>query len=165
MSWTIYESPLGPLTLRAGAHGLTGLHYPGRGPIRDEHERDPRPFADVVAQLEEYFAGERRTFDLALDAGGTAFQRAVWQRLLEIPYGTTITYTQLAHAIGRPDRLRAAASAVGRTPMPIVIPCHRVVAADGGLTAYGGGLQRKRALLDLERRGAGIPPAGQLALL
>jgi methylated-DNA-[protein]-cysteine S-methyltransferase len=87
--------------------------------------------------------------------GGTPFQRAVWRRLREIPYGTTITYSDLARSVGRPDVVRAVAAAVGRTPVPIVIPCHRVVAADGGLTGYLGGLHRKQALLDLERRVAG----------
>jgi methylated-DNA-[protein]-cysteine S-methyltransferase len=156
MAWAIYDSPLGPLTLRSGLRGLTGLDYPGRGGPLDAHDRDPRPFAAAVAQLEEYFAGERQAFDLPLDPRGTAFQQAVWLRLLAIPYGSTITYTELAHAIGRPDRIRAVAAAVGRTPLPILIPCHRVVAADCALTGYRGGLQRKRALLDLE---------GQLALL
>jgi methylated-DNA-[protein]-cysteine S-methyltransferase len=112
-----------------------------------------------VRQLEEYFAGRCQRFDIALDLGGTAFQRRVWQQLRAIPYGATITYTQLAQAIGRPDRVRAAAAAVGRTPVPVILPCHRVVAADGALTGYLGGVQRKQALLDLERRGAaGLEP-------
>jgi methylated-DNA-[protein]-cysteine S-methyltransferase len=165
--WTIHESPLGPLTLRGGPHGLTALEFPGRGAPRDETGRAPDLFADAVAQLEEYFAGARRHFDLELDLGGTPFQRGVWRRLLEIPCGETLSYGALARALGRPDGVRAVAAAVGRTPVPIIVPCHRVVASDGALTGYRGGLQRKQALLDLER-GVAPPPgwaARQLGLL
>jgi methylated-DNA-[protein]-cysteine S-methyltransferase len=170
-TWTIYESPLGPLTLRGGPRGLTALHFPGRGAPLDEAGRAPAAFAGATRQLDEYFAGRRQRFELALDLGGTPFQRAVWERLLAIPYADTMSYAALARAIGRPDRLRAAAGAVGRTPVPIIVPCHRVVASDGALTGYLGGLQRKQALLDLERHGAaGLEPppvwAGtQLAML
>ena len=169
--WTVYESPLGPLTLRGGPRGLTGLDFPGRGDARDEAAHDPEALAEPMRQLEEYFAGRRQRFDLALDLRGTPFQRAVWARLLAIPYGATTTYGTLAAALGRPDRVRAVGAAVGRTPVPIVVPCHRVLGADGSLTGYGGGLHRKQALLDLERRGAaghGPEPAWafrQLALL
>ncbi|MEA2151643.1 MAG: methylated-DNA-[protein]-cysteine S-methyltransferase [Solirubrobacteraceae bacterium] len=149
--WTIHESPLGPLTLCGGPHGLTALEFPGRGAPRDETCRAPDLFAAAVAQLEEYFAGARRQFDLELDLGGTPFQRGVWRRLLEIPCGETVSYGALARALGRPDGVRAVAAAVGRTPVPIIVPCHRVVASDGALTGYRGGLQRKQALLDLER--------------
>jgi methylated-DNA-[protein]-cysteine S-methyltransferase len=165
--WTIYESPLGPLTLRGGASGLTSLHFPGRGQPLDENDHEPVLFAAAVQQLEEYFAGDRRKFDLALDVGGTAFQRSVWRELLAIPYGETTSYGALARAVGRPDRARAVGAAVGRTPVPIIVPCHRVLGSDGALTGYGGGLQRKRALLDLERR-ADVPATWsmrQLALL
>ena len=150
--WTTYESPLGPLTLRGGPRGLTALDLPGGGAPRDEACRAPDLFADAVAQLEAYFAGERRRLHLELDLGGTPFQRAVWQRLLEIAYGETMSYGALARALGRPGSVRAVAAAVGRTPVPIVVPCHRVVAGDGALTGYRGGLQRKQALLDLELR-------------
>jgi methylated-DNA-[protein]-cysteine S-methyltransferase len=162
-NWTVYESPIGPLTLKGGPRGLRALHFPGRGEPLDEAARDPEPFATALRQLEEYFAGERREFDLTLDLDGTVFQRAVWDRLRAIPYGTTMTYGELAAAIGRPDRVRAVGGAVGRTPVPIIVPCHRVIGADGSLTGYGGGLQRKRALLDLE---GGATPAlhRQLAL-
>jgi methylated-DNA-[protein]-cysteine S-methyltransferase len=152
--WTTYESPLGPLTLRGGARGLTALAFPGRGEPRIEGDHDPASFADATRQLDEYFGGHRRRFELELDLHGTPFQRAVWDRLLQIPYGTTISYAALAASIGRPDRVRAAGGAVGRTPVPIVVPCHRVIGSDGALTGYGGGLRRKAALLDLERRGA-----------
>lgn len=122
----------------------------------------------AAAQLEEYFAGGRRRFDLELDLGGTPLRRAVWARLLEIPYGATTSYGELAAGIdpslyparlARHERVRVAAAAIGRTPTPILVPCHRVIGADGSLTGYGGGLQRKQALLDLESRiAAGLPP-------
>jgi methylated-DNA-[protein]-cysteine S-methyltransferase len=169
-AWDVYESPLGPLTLLAGEAGLTGLSFPGRATGLDERDRDPAALAGVVAQLEAYFSGERRAFELPLALAGTPFQRRVWAELRRIPYGATVSYMELAERVGRPDIVRGVAAAVGRTPVPIVVPCHRVVGADGSLTGYGGGLQRKRALLDLEARVAGgdPPPPGafrQLALL
>ena len=165
IAWDIYESPLGPLTVEAGHLGLTALSFPGRGPARDERRRDPAALAEAAAQLDAFFAGERRAFDLPLDLHGTPFQRHVWAALARLPYGTTVTYTALAEAVGRPDVVRAVAAAVGRTPVPIVVPCHRVVGAGGALTGYGGGLQRKAALLDLEARvAAGLPPEPAWAL-
>lgn len=122
---------------------------------------------EVVDQLEAYFAGERKAFELDLDLRGTPLQRLVWEQLLEIPYGTTTTYGDLAGRIDEsfyPDglepykRVRLVGAAIGRTPTPILVPCHRVIGADGSLTGYGGGLRRKQALLDLESRGvAGRP--------
>jgi methylated-DNA-[protein]-cysteine S-methyltransferase len=151
--WDVYESPLGPLTITASERGLTELRFPGRASILAEDDRCPEALSPTREQLDQYFAGERRDFELALDFAGTPFQQRVWQRLLEIPYGSTLSYSQLAEAVGRPDILRGVAATVGRTPIPIVIPCHRVVGANGALTGYGGGLDRKRALLDLERSG------------
>lgn len=154
-SWTVYESPLGPLTLLASPTGVAHLRFPGPIGRLEEADRRPRAFVAATEQLDEYFAGDRASFDLDLDVGaGTEFQRQVWRQLERIPYGTTISYTQLAAAIGRPDRARAVGAAVGQTPVPIIIPCHRVVAANGALTGYGGGVDRKRALLDLEARAA-----------
>lgn len=150
--WDVYESPLGSLTVAAGPRGLTGLSFPGRGGARDERARDRVALAPAVRQLDEFFAGDRRAFELALDLRGTPFQQRVWAALRRIPYGATLTYAELAQAVGRPDIVRAVAAAVGRTPVPIVVPCHRVIGAGGALTGYGGGLQRKAALLDLERR-------------
>ena len=159
MAWTIYESPLGPLTLVAGPRGLTDLSFPGR--LRPPAEATKRPMPAVVDQLDAYFAGERHSFDLALDLDGTPLQKAVWQELLEIPYGTTTSYGELAGRIDesmyRSDvepykRARVVGAANGRNPVAIIVPCHRVIGADGSLTGYGGGLQRKQALLDLERR-------------
>jgi methylated-DNA-[protein]-cysteine S-methyltransferase len=157
--WDIHETPIGPLTLHAGPRGLSGLSFPGRcGPL-DEADHDPPALAAAARQLDEYFAARRTAFELPLDLTGTPFQQRVWAALREIPHGRTVTYTELARAVGRPDVVRAVAAAVGRTPVPIVVPCHRVLGAGGALTGYGGGLARKQALLDLERRGAaGLEP-------
>jgi methylated-DNA-[protein]-cysteine S-methyltransferase len=174
-AWTIYESPLGSLTVTAGPGGISGIYFPGRrSPRLDESAR--RPLTEATDQLEQYFAGERQDFELELDLGGTPFQRLVWARLRQIPYGSTISYGELAGEIepaAYPDdlepyqRTRLAAATVGRTPTPIVVPCHRVIGADGSLIGYGGGLPRKRALLDLESGGATDRPVepSQLALL
>ncbi|MEA2168400.1 MAG: methylated-DNA-[protein]-cysteine S-methyltransferase [Solirubrobacteraceae bacterium] len=148
--WTIYDSPVGPLTLFAGEHGLRSLWFPGGEPPTGTP--DPAALAPVTTQLDEYFAGERRTFDLELDLRGSEFQLEVWTALREIPFGETIAYGELAARVGRAghEHVRAVAGCVGRTPVPIIVPCHRVIGADGSLTGYGGGLDRKRALLDHE---------------
>lgn len=152
--WDVYESPLGPLVIEARPAGLSALFFPGRAPALDERARDPVTLAAAARQLDEYFAGGRQTFDLPLDLAGTPFQQLVWQQLQQIPYGTTTTYGQLAQAVGRPDIVRAVAGVVGQTPVPIIVPCHRVIAASGALTGYLGGIHRKHALLELELRGA-----------
>jgi len=168
--WTTYESPLGTLTLVGGDAGLKGLLFPG-GDRLDEADRDADAFTNITAALDQYFAGERRQFDVDLDLHGTPFQLSVWEQLRAIPYGTTISYSELARRIGRQDRVRAVGGAVGRTPIPIIVPCHRVIGADGSLTGYGGGLPRKRTLLEHEgaafgsRRSEGSRRAGQLALV
>jgi methylated-DNA-[protein]-cysteine S-methyltransferase len=108
--------------------------------------------ADATAQLDAYFAGDRIAFDLPLDLVGTPFQLQAWQALAELPYGTTVTYGEQARRLGRPNAFRAVGAANGRNPVPIVLPCHRVVGADGSLTGFGGGLDTKRWLLDHERR-------------
>ena len=160
MNFSIYESPIGPLTLIAGPDGLRGLHFPRRGPSKREADQvqSNRVLAAATEQLDAYFAGELRNFELDLDLVGTMFQRRVWAALREIPYGSTTTYGTLAHEIGeelgRADfNPRAVGAAVGRTPVPIIVPCHRVIGSDGSLTGYGGGLHRKRALLDFEGGG------------
>jgi methylated-DNA-[protein]-cysteine S-methyltransferase len=175
--WSTYESPLGRLTLVAGPRGLRRISFPGRGgerPDRDESTRDPGAlvFADVTAQLDEYFSGVRRDFDIALDLDqGTPFTRGVWAEIARIPYGSTTSYGAIARVIGRMDRVRAVGSAVGRTPVPIIVPCHRVVGTSGDLVGYGGGLARKVALLELEsevsggRRLPALWDARQLSLL
>ena len=172
--WTVYESPFGPLTLVAGPRGLTDLNFPGR--LRPPGEAAREPMADVVEQLDAYFAGELRSFDLPLDLRGTPLQVAVWRALLEIPYGKTASYGEQATRIDPdlfdPDvepwqRARVVGAANGRNPISIIVPCHRVIGADGSLTGYGGGLDRKRALLDLERRAAGSGDSAgqQIALI
>jgi methylated-DNA-[protein]-cysteine S-methyltransferase len=158
MPFTILESPFGPLTLIAGGDGLRHLYFPRRAPALDESDRDPDRLEAATDQLEQYFNGERTVFELPLDCHGTPFQRRVWRALQEIPYGTTTTYGALARELGsgRSDGAhdaRAVGAAVGATPIPIVIPCHRVIGADGSLTGYGGGLHRKRALLAFEATG------------
>ena len=181
MKWSAYESPFGLLTLIGVEAGLREVHFPGRAPALDRLERDDQPFRDVRSQLEEYFTGEREAFDVALDVSGTEFQWRVWRALQELPFGSVTTYGALASELGVPDSATAAAggrtvtapqkvgSAIGATPTPIVIPCHRVVGADGSLTGYRGGLQRKRALLDFEARRVGRAGfwthQGQLSLL
>jgi methylated-DNA-[protein]-cysteine S-methyltransferase len=153
--WSTYESPLGRLTLVAGPRGLRAITFPDRDgqqqSERDDAARDPGAFADVTGQLDEYFSGERRSFELALDLDqGTPFARSVWAEIARIPYGSTTSYGSIARAIGRVDRVRAVGSAVGRTPVPIIVPCHRVIGTSGDLVGYGGGLARKVALLELE---------------
>jgi methylated-DNA-[protein]-cysteine S-methyltransferase len=158
MPFTIFESPIGPLTLVGGRDGLRRLYFPEHAPALDENDHHPVELAAVTEQLAEYFAGQRTVFDLALDCSGTAFQRSVWRALQEIPYGTTTTYGALARKLrsggsGAAHDARAVGAAVGATPTPILIPCHRVVGADGSLTGYGGGLRRKRSLLAFEATG------------
>jgi methylated-DNA-[protein]-cysteine S-methyltransferase len=158
MPFTILHSPLGQLTLIAGGDGLRRLYFPPRAPALDENDRDPYRLAAATDQLEQYFNGERTTFELPLACHGTPFQRRVWRALQEIPYGTTTTYGALARELGSgrsrgAHDARAVGAAVGATPIPIVIPCHRVIGADGSLTGYGGGLHRKQALLAFEATG------------
>jgi methylated-DNA-[protein]-cysteine S-methyltransferase len=141
------DTPLGPLLLSADGNRLSGVAF--------AHEasgaRSGAPiFAEAEAQLGAYFAGELERFELPLAARGTAFQRGVWEALREIPYGSTTTYSELAARLGRPSACRAVGAANGRNPLPVVVPCHRVVGSAGALTGYGGGLGRKRRLLALE---------------
>jgi methylated-DNA-[protein]-cysteine S-methyltransferase len=156
-TWTIFESPIGPLTVVAGPNGITNIYFPGRRPSLPEAGR--QPLREVVAQLESYFAGERRTFELDLDLRGAPLQREVWRRLLEISYGETTTYGEIAGRVDESlydsglepyERPRVVGAAIGRNPVPVVVACHRVIGADGSLTGYYGGLERKRTLLELE---------------
>jgi methylated-DNA-[protein]-cysteine S-methyltransferase len=154
----LYESPLGSLTL-IGDDLLAGVLFPRRGMKLEEAERSPARLAAARQQLAQYFAGERRDFELEVELVGSDFECAVWGELAAIPYGSTVSYGEIAQRIGAPGEAREVGSAVGRTPTPIVLPCHRVVGADGSLTGYGGGLWRKRILLELERRVlAGLDP-------
>lgn len=150
-----YESPLGPMLVAATARGLAGVWFEGQRHLPD-HSHWPVQASHPVlrqaqAQLTEYFAGTRSSFDLPLDLqGGTAFQRSVWDALLAIPRGGTTSYGTISRSIGQPSAVRAVGAAVGRNPLSIVVPCHRVLGADGSLTGYAGGLERKTALLRLE---------------
>jgi methylated-DNA-[protein]-cysteine S-methyltransferase len=150
---TSIDSPIGPLTLTARDGALTGVHMHNQrhAPVLPSTcERDDGPFADAVEQLRAYFAGELTAFDLPLAMHGTEFQRRVWAGLLEIPYGETMSYGELAAHVGSPGASRAVGLANGRNPVAIVVPCHRVIGADGSLTGYGGGLERKTWLLEHE---------------
>jgi methylated-DNA-[protein]-cysteine S-methyltransferase len=140
------DTPMGPLWVEADRDGLTSIAFEGPLGARSD---DPL-LAEAEEQLHAYFAGELERFDLPLSPGGTAFQRRVWNAVAAIPYGTVTTYGALADAIGTPRAWRAVGAANGRNPLPIVVPCHRVVGVSGALTGYGGGLERKRALLALE---------------
>ena len=153
--YTQIESPLGPLLLVADAAGLRQILFVnGRHPAQPESswEEDRTLLKETTRQLQAYFAGELENFDLQLAPEGTPFQLAVWHRLCDIPYGETISYGQLASRIGNPKASRAVGLANGSNPIPIVIPCHRVIGSNGKLTGYGGGLPIKEKLLALERR-------------
>jgi methylated-DNA-[protein]-cysteine S-methyltransferase len=144
-------TPLGELTLVASLRGLRGILWEGQSPPGTEPAHGREDVLDAAArQLEAYFAGELRRFDLPLDLAGTEFQLAAWRALADIPYGTTISYGEQARRLGRPRAVRAVGAANGRNPLPIVLPCHRLVGADGSLVGFGGGLARKRLLLEHE---------------
>ena len=147
--YTQIPSPIGQLLLEGNEQALQGLYMAPAAP-RPGWSNAREPFANAVEQLEQYFAGERVEFDLELDMRGTDFQKNVWEALLTIPYGETRSYGEIARQIGRPDRARAVGAANGSNPISIIVPCHRVIGSDGSLTGYGGGLDRKRFLLDHE---------------
>ncbi|MFF9281467.1 methylated-DNA--[protein]-cysteine S-methyltransferase [Streptomyces griseosporeus] len=150
---TVIDSPYGPLTLVAEDGVLCGLYMTDqrhRPPEESFGTPDETPFAEAEEQLEAYFAGELKEFTLELRLNGTPFQRRVWEQLRTIPYGERRTYGELAAALGNPAASRAVGLANGRNPIGIIVPCHRVVGADGSLTGYGGGLERKQRLLDFE---------------
>jgi methylated-DNA-[protein]-cysteine S-methyltransferase len=151
--YTTFESPIGELLLTGDGRSLTGLYMQeGRtaAAIRADWVRDDDAFADTRAQLDEYFTGGRTKFDLPLEMAGSPFQVRVWSALRDIPYGETISYGELARRVGAPATPRNVGATNGRNPIAVIVPCHRVIGADGSLTGYGGGLERKRTLLDLE---------------
>ena len=156
MRYTRMDSPIGELLL---AGDDDGLRHVSMSPFAVDAEwtRDDELFADAREQLEQYFRGERRDFDLPIQLDGNRFELSVWSALRSIPYGETASYGEIARALGHPDAPRAVGAANGRNPVAIIVPCHRVIGADGSLTGYGGGLERKRFLLDLE---AGVLPLG-----
>lgn len=150
-----FDSPVGTLVARSAGGFLTGLSFARfRQAGSDRPDADVDPVDEVLsatrAQIDEYFAGRRREFDIPLALEGPSFHRRVWTQLCSIPYGATISYGQLAKDVGDPDAARAVGSANGANPIVIIVPCHRVIGADGSLVGYGGGLRRKRTLLDLE---------------
>lgn len=155
------DSPVGPLRLSSDGTHLTGVwfetHRHGPGDVGAEVDvaDGPAVLAEAARQLAEYFDGERTDFDVPVAVAGTPFQERVWAALREIPYGRTWSYGELARAVGSPGAARAVGLANGRNPVSIVVPCHRVVGARGAITGYGGGVERKQVLLDLEARVAG----------
>lgn len=154
---TVIDSPYGPLTLVAQDGLLAGVYMEQqrhRPPQESFGEVDPAAFGPVIEQLGEYFAGQRQRFELRMTLLGTDFQRSVWQQLVEIPYGETSTYGELAQRLGNPAASRAVGLANGKNPIGIIVPCHRVIGSTGNLTGYGGGLAKKRQLLDFERGAA-----------
>jgi methylated-DNA-[protein]-cysteine S-methyltransferase len=152
------ESPIGLLTLAGHGSALTNLRMVDQTyePSRTDWSADPGAFNDAVDQLGAYFAGELTDFDIELDLRGTEFQQRVWKALLTIPYGDTRSYGEIAEQIGAAGAARAVGLANGHNPIAIVVPCHRVIGARGSLTGYGGGLDRKRSLLELEQKRASV---------
>jgi methylated-DNA-[protein]-cysteine S-methyltransferase len=156
--YAYHPSPVGPLLLVGhpqpdGRTALTRVLMQDQKhsvPVGTDWVEDPAAFTDAARQLDEYFAGTRRTFELPLDPAGTAFQLAVWEQLRTIPSGTTTTYGDIAARVGKPHASRAVGAAIGRNPIGIIVPCHRVVGSSGALTGYAGGMDRKIALLTLE---------------
>ena len=153
--YTHIDSPLGHILLVSNGTSLTGLYFVGQKYAAEPADdwfrsHSVQPFREAERQLAEYFAGQRRDFDLPLSPEGTPFQNSVWRAIAVIPWGSTVSYSALARSLGAPRSVRAAAAATGRNPISIVVPCHRVVGSDGSLTGYAGGLDRKRRLLALE---------------
>ena len=155
VSYTRIDSPVGKLLLAADAQGLRLVSFETSkraAPVQPEWKEDKAPFAEVIRQLQAYFVGESREFELRLAPEGTEFQLRVWNSLRTIPYGETISYGQLAQKIGDPKAVRAVGLANACNPIPIIVPCHRVIGSNGSLTGFGGGLANKKKLLDLEGR-------------
>jgi len=158
VSYAYVDTPIGRLLLAGDAESLHLLSFQSGSRVhhpRDTWRHEPNGFPKVRRQLDEYFEGKRTTFALPLHLGGTAFQNAVWTTLQSIPYGATTTYRELAVCIGRPAAIRAVGAANGANPIALIVPCHRVIGADGTLTGYGGGLPLKRKLLEHEARVCG----------
>jgi methylated-DNA-[protein]-cysteine S-methyltransferase len=159
MNYCYLDTPIGALLLAGDDAGLSQVGFP-HGRMRREPEPDwvfdETPFAEARTQLLQYFAGEREQFDIPLHLSGTEFQRRVLEELQRIPYGTTVSYSEIAERIGRPKAVRAVGAANGRNPIPIIIPCHRVIGRGGSLTGFGGGLDTKAALLRLEAEKRGF---------
>lgn len=163
MNYRYLQSPIGDILVAGDADGLKFVGFPsGKGRLEPEPEwfLDNKGFGDVKKQLSEYFAGRRTRFELKLAPNGTPFQLQVLNALQQIPYGETRSYRDIANGIGKPKAVRAVGAANGRNPLPIIIPCHRVIGANGSLTGFGGGLPTKRFLLDLEQGTRPMPYLG-----
>jgi methylated-DNA-[protein]-cysteine S-methyltransferase len=155
MNFTVMQSVIGPLLIAADERGIHAIRFArGDEPAEPDHDwrRDDHLLREAVRQLEAWFAGEIREFDLPLAPVGTPFQHRVWDELLEVPYGTTATYAEIAARIGQPTATRAVGAANGRNPIPIIVPCHRIIGSNGTLTGYAGGVSIKRMLLAVERQ-------------
>lgn len=163
---TLYASPLGPMLLARTRAGMAGawfmLQKDHPGDLNAPDRSDDPLLLRAVEQFKRYFAGDKRGFDVPLDLLGTSFQRAVWQALLRIPLGTTRTYGEIARAVSAPQAVRAVGAAVGKNPLGVIVPCHRVIGSTGALTGFAAGLERKTALLELE--GARFAETGQSRL-
>lgn len=147
------ESPIGRLLLLSNGTALTGVYFEGHKPAPkdDSGMVDAKPFTQVISQLQEYFVGDRDAFDVEISFAGTDFQQQVWSQLQTIPCGETMSYSQIADRCDRPKAVRAVGAAVGRNPISIIIPCHRVLGANGAITGFAGGVERKQWLLERER--------------
>jgi methylated-DNA-[protein]-cysteine S-methyltransferase len=156
--YRVIDSPIGPLTLAGEGRVLTHLRMADQTyePDRADWQLDDRAFPDAVEQLQAYFAGDLREFDLRLEFRGTAFQQRVWEALRTIPYGETRTYGDIARQIGSPTAFRAVGLANGHNPIAVIVPCHRVIGANGQLTGFGGGIERKQILLELEKTASNL---------
>lgn len=156
ISYTDMPSPVGNLTVAATELGLCGIYFEQhrhfKGKDGWQRDTDHAILRQAVCQLEGFFTGARSQFDVPLDLQGTPFQQDVWQQLLRIPHGATVSYGEHARAVGRPKAARAVGAAIGRNPVSIIVPCHRVIGSNGSLTDYAGGLERKRMLLEFEAR-------------
>jgi methylated-DNA-[protein]-cysteine S-methyltransferase len=153
--YTTFESPVGPLLLAGDSKALRRVSFQSSkrsAAPRPDWKLEKSPFAEVIRQLQAYFRGELKEFDLPLAMEGTEFQLRVWNALRAVPYGETISYAQLAERIGNPKAVRAVGLANGSNPIPIIVPCHRVIGSDGSLTGFGGGLSTKKRLLELENK-------------
>ena len=154
MKYTLVDSPIGRLRVVADDGKVVAIEFEGQYRLDAQAAKDDAVLAQVARQLGEYFAGKRRHFDLPLAPGGTEFQRDVWAALADIPYGEVRSYSDIAQTIGRASAVRAVGAANGRNPIPIVVPCHRVIGSDGSLPGFAGGLEAKKTLL---RREGAIP--------
>jgi methylated-DNA-[protein]-cysteine S-methyltransferase len=148
-----YQSPIGKLLLIGIDGVLEQLHFPkdlDKKVVGDDHQHSKESFENILQQLAEYFAGDRQEFDLPINLNGTDFQRQVWRELQKIPYGKTAAYSEIAKRIGNPKACRAVGLANNKNPIPIIVPCHRIIGKDGSLTGFGGGLDLKKQLLNIE---------------